>query len=153
MGQIDEQLWADVLAADDTDLDPPAFEENIAAFEARHGVRLPSAHREFLLRSNGGLVGYARLFGVRRPDSLDLDGRVSEMRALIEGMADGPVFPFASDWGGSYFCYDLSRPGAAAPLPVLLWNHQYSEEPDDRPLLWSAFAPDFLAFVREVIAA
>ncbi len=36
----------------------------IADFEARSGFTLPATHREFLLRGNGGLVGYARVFGV-----------------------------------------------------------------------------------------
>ncbi len=65
-----------------------------------------------------------------------------------------PVLPFASDWGGSYFCYDLRGPrDASGEYPVLYWNHEYSEEPDDRPNLWAQFAPDFVTFVRKVITA
>lgn len=152
MGHIDEGLWAAVLDAEHTELDPPATEEAVAAFEVAHGVPLPATHREFLLRGNGGAVGYVRLFGVGRADFLDLGRQVSEMRPEIEQMADGPIFPFAEDWGGSYFCYDLSRPGEEGRFPVLFWNHEYSEEPDDRPMLWSEFAPDFAAFLRKVIA-
>src|SRR5262245_2707640 len=112
-------------------------------FEAHHDVALPPSHREFLMRGNGGVLGSVRLFGVARSDRLDLGERVSEMRAEIEGMADGPVLPFASDWGGSYFCYDLRGPkDANGEYPVLYWDHEYSEEPDDRPNLWSRFAPD-----------
>ncbi len=99
---------------------PPAAGEAIAAFEAAHGIGLPAAHREFLLRANGGGVGYARLFGVGRPDFLDLDRQVAEMRPCIEGMADGPVLPFASDWGGSYFCYDLRRQAEVGAVPGAL---------------------------------
>lgn len=152
MGHIDEGLWAAVLVAEDTKLDPPATEEAVAAFEAAHGVTLPAAHREFLLRGNGGVVGDIRLFGVGRADFLDLGRQVSEMRPEIEQMADGPILPFACDWGGSYFCYDLRRPGEDSRFPVLSWNHEYSEEPDDRPMLWSEFAPDFAAFLRKVVA-
>jgi hypothetical protein len=152
MNHIDEGLWAEVMAAEDTDLGPPGSGEAIASFEALHGVALPAAHREFLLRANGGIVGYARLFGVGRADFLDLDRQVSEMRTEIEGMADGPILPFASDWGGSYFCYDLRRPGETGQFPVLLWNHEYSEEPDDRSMLWSEFAPNFVAFVKQIIS-
>ena len=151
MDHIDEGLWAEVMAAEDTGLAPPASGEAVAGFEAMHGVVLPAAHREFLLRGNGGCIGYARLFGVGRADSLDLDRQVSEMRPEIEGMADGPILPFASDWGGSYFCSVLRRPGETGRFPVLFWNHGYSEEPDDRPMLWSEFAPDFVAFLRKVL--
>jgi SMI1-KNR4 cell-wall len=150
MDHIDESLWAKVLGAEDTELADPAPAEAIEAFEATHGVALPSAHREFLLRANGGCVGYSRLFGVGRADFLDLDRMVSEMRPYIECMADGPVLPFASDWGGSYFCYDLHRLGETGRSAVLFWNHEYSEEPDDRPMLWSEFATDFVAFLRKV---
>jgi hypothetical protein len=152
MTYLDDDTWSAVTAHCDTKLDAPASAEAVVEFEGRHGVALPATHREFLMRGNGGVVGYVRLFGVGRPDALDLGQQVSEMRPELEGMADGPVLPFASDWGGSYFCYDLRRPTDAAEFPVLYWDHEYSEEPDDRPKLWSKFAPNFLAFVRKVIA-
>ena len=152
MSHLDENLWADVIAHEDTELDPPASQEAIAAFEASHGFILPARHREFLLLANGGVVGFVLLFGVGRCDSLDLGQQVSEMRPEIERMADGPILPFASDWGGSYFCYDLRQPVNTGEYPVLFWNHEYSEEPDDRPMLWSEFAPDFVTFLRKVIA-
>lgn len=151
MAIFDDKTWTAVLAHEDTELGMPASSGALAAFETRLGLTLPASHREFLLRANGGVVGYVRLFGVGRPDVLDLARFVSEMRPYIEEMADGPILPFASDWGGSYFCYDLRR-SMGGEYPVLLWNHEYSEEPDDRPMLWSEFAPDFVAFVKRVIA-
>lgn len=152
MAHLDDKTWAAVAAHDDTELDAPASVDAIAAFEAEHSFVLPLSHRAFLSRGNGGAVGYVRLFGVNRPDSLDFGGMVTEMRTELEEMAEGPVVPFASDWGGSYFCYDLRRPLAESDYQVLYWNHEYSEELDDRPLLWSEFASDFVAFVRKVIA-
>ena len=152
MPRLDDKTWAAVTAHEDTALDPPASANAIAAFQTGYGFVLPASHREFLSRGNGGVVGYVRLFGVGRSDALDLGGQVSEMRAELESMADGPVFPFASDWGGSYFCYDLRWPAADGEYPVLYWEHEYSEEPDDRPLVWSEFAPGFAAFVQRVTA-
>ncbi len=151
MSHLDDATWSAVTAHPDTELDPPASADAVRAFEGRHGVALPASHREFLMRGNGGVVGDVRLFGVGRPDALDLGQQVSEMRPVVEGMADGPLLPFASDWGGSYFCYDLRRPTTAGEFPVLYWNHEYSEEPEDRPLLWSMFASDFPTFVQKVI--
>ncbi len=151
MPHIDDKTWAAILAHEDTELDKAAVAKAIAAFEAKHEFVLPDAHREFLLRGNGGVVGYVWLFGVGRKDHLDLGRQLSEMRSDIEGMADGPVVPFASDWGGSYFCYDLRKAATPKGYPVLLWNHEYSEEPDDRPMLWSKFAPDFVGFIKKVI--
>ena len=148
---FDDKTWAAILAHEDTELDNPASAKAIGAFEAKHEFVLPEAHQEFLIRGNGGVVGYVRLFWVGRKDHFDLGGQLSEMRTYIEGMADGPVLPFASDWGGSYFCYDLPKAATSKGYRVLLWNHEYSEEPDDRPMLWSKFAPDFVGFIKNVI--
>jgi hypothetical protein len=151
MAWLDAATWDAVVAHEDTELEAAAAPEAIAAFESALGVALPPSHRAFLLRSNGGVIGYVRLFGVGRADALDLGQQVAEMRPYLEGMADGPILPFASDWGGSYFCYDVRRADSAGEFPVLLWNHEYSEEAEDRPMLWSEFAPDFVGFVRRVI--
>jgi hypothetical protein len=150
MAHFDDKTWNAILAHEDTQLDPPATPKSLAAFEAKFGFVLPEAHREFLLRGNGGVVGYSRLFGVGRKDALDLGRQLSDVRAEIEAMADGPVLPFANDWGGSYFCYDLRKPAGARGYPVLFWEHEYAEEPEDRPLLWSRFAPNFVAFIKKV---
>ncbi len=152
MDAIDPKLWADVMAEAPVGLGPPASGQAIATFEAAHGVSLPPSHRAFLLRASGGVVGRARLFGVGRSDSLDLGRQVAEVRPELESMAAGPVLPFASDWGGSYFCYDLGRPDGIGGYPVLFWDHEYSEEPEDRPMLWSGFAADFEGFLRKILS-
>jgi hypothetical protein len=151
MARFNNKTWAAVMNHEDTDLAPPATPDAIAAFEAKHSLVLPPSHREFLLRHNGGIVGYVRLFGVGRTDFLDLAHKVAEMRPYIQATADSPVMPFASDWGGSYYCYDLARMVVSGEYPVLFWNHEHSEEPDDRPMLWSVFAPNFVAFIKQVI--
>ncbi len=151
MPHFDDKAWAAVLKHEDTKLDKPVTPDAMDAFEANHKLKLPDANREFLLKGNGGVVGIVRLFGIGRDDHLDLARQLAEMRADIEGMADGPVLPFASDWGGSYFCYDLRKAATPKGYPVLYWNHEYSEEPDDRPMLWKKYAPDFVGFIKKVI--
>lgn len=149
MPLIDPLTWAAVMAHENTLLNPPSKPEMISAFQTKHGVVLPASHREFLARGNGGCVGFIRLFGIGCPDGLDLDLEVSEMRSELESMADGPVFPFSNNWGGSYFCYDLRVP-LGHDYPVLLWNHEYSEEPEWRPMLWQKYATNFNHFLRRV---
>src|SRR5262245_45863699 len=112
MLHLDEKTWDAVTSHADTRLEPPAALAAMVAVEAAHRVELPPSHREFLLHSNGGEVGYARLFGVGRLDHLDLDGVISETLPFLKGIAGGPVLPFANDWGGSYFCYNLRRRSA-----------------------------------------
>jgi hypothetical protein len=150
MPAFDDKTWAAIFADKDMEIDAPATPSAIYAFESQHDFLLPDAHREFLLRGNGGVVGYVRLFGVGRKDALDLARQLSEMRSYIEGMSEGPVFPFASEWGGSYYCYDLRKSPSGKGYPVLFWNHEYSEEPDDLPMVWSVFAADFVEFIKKV---
>jgi hypothetical protein len=151
MPHFDDKTWAAILAHEDTELHKPAIAKAITAFEGKHKFVLPDAHQGFLLRGNGGVVGMIRLFGVGRKDHLDLGRQLKDMRSDIEGMADGPVLPFASERGGSYFCYDLTKAATPKGYPVLFWNHEYSEEPDDRPMVWSRFAPNFVGFIKKVI--
>src|SRR5262249_33650481 len=135
---FNDKTWSEILTHDDTELDPPATAKRLAAFEARHRFALPEAHREFLLRANGGIIlGVIRLFGVGRKDSLDLGRQLGKMRSKIEAMSAGPVFPLASDWGDSYLCYDLRKPATPRAYPVLIWNKEYSEKPEDRSKLWA----------------
>ena len=151
MPYFDVAAWAAIIAHEDTELDGPASAADITDFERHYKVLLPPSHKEFLLRANGGVVGLARVFGANRSDALDLAGQIESMRAYIEQMADGPVLPFASDWGGSYFCYDLRHTANEAGYPVLLWNHEYSEEPEYRPYLWSLYAENFPGFIKRVL--
>ena len=141
--------WAAITAHQDTALDAPATEAALAEFERAVGTILPASHKELLRRGNGGVLGRIRLFGVNRSDALDLRRQVEENRPEFEETSGGPVLPFASDWGGSYFCFDLRGP--QREYPVLYWNHEYTEEPEYRPLIWSRFADDFVAFARRVV--
>ncbi|QDV51011.1 SMI1/KNR4 family protein [Gimesia fumaroli] len=152
MGALNEKILAAVLAHEDTNLSPPATVKAIDAFEKKHNFRFPLSHREFLLQGNGGEVGYARLFGVGESDHMSLEWHVTEMRPELESMAQGPVMPFANDWGGSYFCYDLQKADSNGEYPVLFWNHEYSEEPEDLPLVWSDFAANFVEFLQKIIS-
>jgi hypothetical protein len=148
---FNDETWSAILAHEDTQLEPATTARAIAAFEAKHKFTFPDAHKEFLRRANGGVVGYARLFGVERKDHLDLSSALRDMEPYINGLKEGRVLPFAKDWGGSYFCYGLQQPASSKGYPVIFWNHEYSEEPNDHATLWSTFSPDFVAFVKKVI--
>jgi cell wall assembly regulator SMI1 len=152
VSHFDDALWSAIVEHAKTELGPPASVEEIARFEQSAAVRLPPSHKEFLQRANGGQVGFVLLFGVGRDDALDLGRAVHEMRPDIEATAEGPVLPFARDWGGSYFCYDLANGPANIDYPILYWNHEFEEEPEGRPFLWSPFAQNFIAFIQKAIS-
>jgi cell wall assembly regulator SMI1 len=153
MTHIDDNLWAAVAAHPETQVNPPASAAQLDAFEREHGVPLPPAHRALLGRANGGtLGGLARLFGVGRGDALDLGRHARETRAELERTAGRPVLPFASSWGGDYYCLELAPAPAGRKPRVLFWDHEYSEEPADLPHLWKPFADDLADFLRRTIA-
>lgn len=144
--------WHAILSRDDTKLDGPASDADLAGFERATGLVLPQSYKEFLRRGNGGLLADYRLFGVNRSDMLNLRRQAEENRPELEATSRGAVLPFASDWGGCYFCFNLDA-GVGGEYPVLFWNFEYAEEAETRHLVWSVVADDFVAFVRRVVAA
>lgn len=151
MPHIDAKTWKQLLALEKTELHPPATAKALAAFEKKQKLALPEAHREFLLRHNGGVLGYVYLFGVAcKPSGLDFARQLAQILDFVQETADHPVLPFASDAGGNYFCYDLSKPAKATGYPVLFWCHEYSEESDDRDMLWHKHGKDFVDFLKKV---
>ena len=149
--QLDEGTWHLIQAHEDTELGKPGSGQDITAFERRHGVSLPPSHSEFLLRANGGYVGYARVFGIGRGGYLDIEWQLGEMHRMLQATADGPVLPFANDWGGGYFCYALDRRNEAGEYPVLYWDHEYAETAGYEAMLWSDTAPDFVTFLKDTL--
>jgi hypothetical protein len=141
--------WAAITAHPDTDLDAPATESELAEFERAIGVSLPAGHKELLRRGNGGILGRVRLFGVHRSDALDLRWQIERHRANLGEASQGSVLPFARDWGGRYFGFDLRAPDGE--YPVLYWNDDHPDERGSLRLSWSPFAEDFVTFVRRVV--
>lgn len=81
----------------------PVGEEEVLAFERRHGVRLPPAYRGFLLETNGGAPKPNRVAGTKveylyslagSRDFVDLEyaqGSFSELPALHIAIGTDPV--------------------------------------------------------------
>ena len=115
---------------------------------------LPPAHQAFLQHTNGGeLLLYVKLFGIGRGDALDFAEQVAFRSRFIEGVSEKTRLPFAVDAGGSVFCYDLTKPTESGDYPVLYWNIEYSEDPEDSPWkerLWSEYAPGFSEFLPQL---
>lgn len=152
MAPVDEETWNIILAHPDTKLEPPALAGAIEAFEVQQRVVLPPSHRAFLQKANGGEIGVARIFGVGLGKPLDLLEEIQMMRPYIEGLAQGRVLPFANDWGGGRFCYDLSQCSADADFLVLYWDHEYAEEPEYHSYLWRDYAANFTDFLRKIVS-
>ncbi len=113
---------------------------------------LPPSHVEFLGRWNGGELNGVRFcacgeIGPHAEFDLLEDGK--SMGEYIAGVREGRVYPFACDWGGDWYCFDLERRGQDGEYPVVRWNHDAAEEPDEE--LWTLLAPNFVAFLQKVL--
>jgi len=122
-----------------------ASQAEIMSVQQAVGVRFPPGYIQFLRRFNGGEFRHVRMHCVS-----DLAVTSDQARAYVPAIADGQMFPFGSSWGGDLYCFKLSEPAGDGEYPILLWNHEYSEEPDDEPYLWEPQANDFAAFLTAV---
>jgi hypothetical protein len=147
LARAHETLWAAVCFDPSTSLHCPAAPEAVVAFEAAAGVNLSSSHREFLRRADGGQAGGVLYFAVASERGEHLAWHAAHTRPNFERTAGRPVFPFAKNWGGDHYCYDLSRPRAEGDYPVLCWDHAADDRGDDPLAIWSEVAPGFLEFV------
>lgn len=153
MSVLTDEFLAMIQTHADTDAHPPATTSDISAAEVALGFNLPPEYAEFLLRFNGGVFSYARIFGVNRNDYFDIKERGDSMAEFILGSETRQLYPFASDWGGSYFCFNLADRSSSGQCPIVFWNHEYSEEPDDAEYLWSDVSHDFGGFLQKLYEA
>lgn len=120
----------------------------ITMTESKLGHTLPPSYKEFLSQLNGGAFGYIQLFGIDRSDHLDLITNLTELSSFIPSIEAHIMIPFASDWGGSLYCFDTYHPTDGGEYTIWYWNHEYSEEPADAPYLWSKVETNFVAFIK-----
>ena len=148
MAHFDSAFLNMVGDHDDTDVLPCASPEAIADAGTKLDVELPPSHRELLSHFNGGAIASIRLFGVGRDDSLDL---VTSFQTYsdIPAVPALNMMPFASDWGGSLYCFDLANPLADGEFSVRYWCHEYSKEPADAPYVWHT-RDGFADFMRKL---
>jgi hypothetical protein len=101
---------------------PPmvASESDVAAFEARHRIRLPADYREFLLKSNGGHVDgtynieispqagsttLQQFYRVR--DGSRSTQTLEYMRSLVGSRLPPALLGIGSDLGGAEICLGI----------------------------------------------
>jgi cell wall assembly regulator SMI1 len=95
----------------------------------------------------GDLVGYVRetdnfLANWERPEDEDEANRFTN--PFYEGVYARRFFPIGDDFGGNYFCFDLTQERENGEYPVLQWEHElWNRLPEGRA---SSFT-DLLAIV------
>ncbi len=106
----------------------PADDDALARVEAEHGASLPASYRQFLLATDGLLLGDEFLHGTVDAYPVDLEGARWWVIASIYGV-ESIVVPADGDDG-----------------PVLLWPHDASRDQAQE------LAADFASFLRESLA-
>jgi cell wall assembly regulator SMI1 len=136
-----ETLWSTACGDPYSDLVwQPANPESITAFEAMSGFTLPTHHREFLLRVDGGQVGSVIHFGTE-----GLEWHVTHWLPVWAKRTG--VMPIGTDGCGDRFCYDLHRPGPEDDYVVLRWDHAAYDRGEGPDAVWSEYASGFLEFL------
>lgn len=93
-------LLAKVPAPPNEDTPPGATESDIAGFEERIGLRVPTKLRAWLLASNGPCVGPGGVFGIEpRREALDIE-RLMALRPIWH---EKGWIPVAGDGCGNYY--------------------------------------------------
>lgn len=142
---ISEELLERIEKDSETKSNKGASEEEITTAQDAAGVRFPPAYAQLLRRFNGGEFRELRLLSVG-----ELAAASAEARAYVPAIAEGQVFVFGKSWAGDLFCFQLFKSAEDGEYPILLWNHEYSEEPDDAPYLWEPQATNFADFLAAI---
>ncbi len=118
---------------------PPAA---LDALEAELGVRLPPSYRAFMTSLGAGEYRFARVYAIDGAHAHLHDLREHYQLALRHDPRVGPgkLLPFADEYSGDYYYFDLAAADAAGEAPVLLWP-DWADQPEQH-------FPGFDAFVR-----
>jgi hypothetical protein len=149
--KLDDAVVERVEKHPEASMDPPARVGQIQCASDRLGFPFPPSYVRFLTYWNGGELNGIRFCACDKPGTnavFDLFGEARPMREYIEGMHEGDVYPFACNYGGDWYCFDLRHPTGDGEFPILRWNHEAAEEPGEE--LWTPEAPDFGAFLARV---
>jgi len=130
--------------------------DELAQFEAVHGLDLPGDYRDFLLKVNGGMPFpnlclwpgngdfVAVVFGFNYADDwMRLDHAISEFDSLSLG-----YLPVAISNGGNYFLLSLSHSEAGG---VHFWDHELE---DVNPISFNHLihvSPSFSNFINSLV--
>ncbi|HVK04609.1 MAG TPA: SMI1/KNR4 family protein [Armatimonadaceae bacterium] len=164
MAYFTEDFLETVRNDAETEAAPGLSAAVIEAAQREVGFRFPPSYVQFLRLFNGGEFRYVLIHHVdteaareeaeQAEADLDRVGGLTEWaetaRDLVPEIAEGRIYPFGRDWAGSYFCFDTSQPGPDAEYPVLIWNHEYAEDPESASLLWGRQADNFALFLENV---
>jgi cell wall assembly regulator SMI1 len=119
-----------------------ATEVEIRQAEVQLGVTFPPTYAAFLREVGWLSVDYLQTFGLGRgtPDHYELVRCVLDERHVGHPHIPPHLLPFRNDGGGNHYCLDTSQKNEQGECPVVFWDHEAEEGPDQTP---AQVAPDF----------
>jgi len=156
MSWIEPEIIESVRADPENEIEGSVSESVVVGFMDSLGIEFPSSYQSFLRMWNGPLIQGIRFCGIQsHPDEnlFSLQRDAIPMSEYIPEAEQGDVFPFAADWGGTWFCFDLRSKREDGEYPVLRWNHDYAEEPDEADQVWVRESDSFPSFFRKVVSS
>ncbi len=158
MAEIPAQILSEYAAANERKPWRGATDSELETAQRQMGINFSPSHIQFLKRLNGGWCFGLRFLGVNQPvmeaegfqTITDFRQAVSDSGKYIPEVAVTKVLPFANDWGGDWYCCDLTQVDEYGEYPILQWQHEMTEEPDLVDLRWVVRSPNFAEFVQSL---
>ena len=136
-----------LLSADPDNIFPGgALEEEIAELETELGTTLSLGYIEFLKKFGGGNLKYLQLYSIASEDEnfYDFMEQVQNHSQNIQLIQQGELLPFANDYEGNIFCFDLQHSRENEYI-IVRWDHDYTAE--NEPLY---IAHSFAEFIEKL---
>jgi cell wall assembly regulator SMI1 len=110
--------------------------------ESQLGVTFPPSYSTFL-RDVGWLsLPGLETYGLGRgtPDYYELVRSTLDERHVAHPHLPPHLLPFMNDGAGNHYCLDTSQKNELGECPVVFWDHEAEDGPDQTP---AQVAPDF----------
>lgn len=136
-----------LLAQDPENIYPGgATEEEIAELETELGITLSPGYIEFLKKFGGGEFRHVRIYSIASEDEtfFDFMEQVFSCTRRIPLVQQGELLPFADDYDGNIFCFNLHH-ARDGEYPVVQWNSSFSAEDEPKHI-----AQTFSEFIDKV---
>ncbi len=152
--QIDEESgsrsltdFISLLSQDPENIYPgAATEEEIAELEAELGTTLPPGYIQFLKKFGGGNFKHVRMYSIASEDEtfFDFMEQVFSCTQRVPLVQQGELLPFADDYDGNIFCFNLHH-AREGEYTIVQWNNGFNAEDEPKHI-----AQTFSEFIDKV---
>jgi cell wall assembly regulator SMI1 len=109
-----------------------ASDQDINELEEELATKLPLEYVQFLKKLGGGNFKHLRIYSIASEDETfsDFMEQGTVCTQCIPLVLSGDLLPFADDYDGNVFCFNLNHT-RDGEYEIILWGHEFEE--DDQP--------------------